>query len=69
MQEGMFAEALGKWEAAIHLTPMEAVLHEQKAQLLLEIGRSWGAVQAATSLFLMLLVYPVFLQLLFVAAI
>ncbi|CAM6097586.1 unnamed protein product [Calypogeia fissa] len=48
-EEGRLGEALGKWEAAIHLTPRKAILHEQKAQVLLEIGRSWSAVQAATS--------------------
>lgn len=48
-EEGRFGEALGKWEAAIHLTPRKAILHEQKAQVLLEIGRPWNAVQAATS--------------------
>lgn len=47
MQEGKFGEALSKWEAAIVLTPKSAVLHEQKSQVLMEMGRSWLAVQAA----------------------
>ncbi|KAL4616337.1 hypothetical protein ACB092_07G192100 [Castanea dentata] len=33
-------KALGKWEAALTLIPENAVLHEQKAQVLLEIGDS-----------------------------
>ncbi|KAL3692838.1 hypothetical protein R1sor_006489 [Riccia sorocarpa] len=48
-EEGKLGEALGKWETAIFLTPQKALLHEQKAQALLEIGKTWGAVQAATS--------------------
>ncbi|KAL2635134.1 hypothetical protein R1flu_006613 [Riccia fluitans] len=48
-EKGKFGEALGKWETAIFLTPRNALLHEQKAQVLLEIGKTWGAVQAATS--------------------
>ncbi|KAH9326671.1 hypothetical protein KI387_006849, partial [Taxus chinensis] len=47
-EEGKYGEALGKWEAAISLTPERAVLHEQKAQILLEIGETWKALQAAT---------------------
>lgn len=52
MQEGKYVEALGKWEAAIVLVPTRAVLHEQKSQVLLELGRMWMAVQAATRRFL-----------------
>eukprot|EP00850_Spirogloea_muscicola_P018131 SM000163S02299 [mRNA] locus=s163:28403:29084:+ [translate_table: standard] len=47
-EAGKLGEALGKWEAAIRLTPAQPVLHEQKAQLLLEMGNSWGSIQAAT---------------------
>ena len=47
-KEGKYREALGKWEAAITLMPERAVLHEQKAQVLLELGDSWGALKAAT---------------------
>jgi len=47
-EEGKYVEALGKWEAAIVLVPTRAVLHEQKSQVLLELGRMWMAVQAAT---------------------
>ncbi|KAB1202400.1 Tetratricopeptide repeat protein 33 [Morella rubra] len=43
-----YREALGKWEAALTLMPESAVLHEQKAQVLLEIGDSWNALKAAT---------------------
>ncbi|CAB4266841.1 unnamed protein product [Prunus armeniaca] len=45
---GKYREALGKWEAALMLMPENAVLHEQKAQVLLEIGDPWNAVKAAT---------------------
>eukprot|EP00850_Spirogloea_muscicola_P002645 SM000010S04283 [mRNA] locus=s10:724811:726546:+ [translate_table: standard] len=48
LKAGKLGEALGKWEAAIRLTPEQPVLHEQKAQLLLEMGNSWGSIQAAT---------------------
>lgn len=47
-EEGKYVAALGKWEAALALTPEKAVLHEQKAQVLLEIGETWKALQAAT---------------------
>ncbi|CAN1801619.1 Tetratricopeptide repeat protein 33 [Linum perenne] len=46
--QGRYREALGKWEAAINLTPENAVLHEQKAQVLLEVGDAWSALKAAT---------------------
>ncbi|KAL6525034.1 hypothetical protein OROMI_030627 [Orobanche minor] len=47
-EEGRYREALGKWETAITLMPERAVLHEQKAQVLLELGDSWNALKAAT---------------------
>ncbi|KAK9271070.1 hypothetical protein L1049_026659 [Liquidambar formosana] len=47
-EDGKYREALGKWEAALNLMPERAVLHEQKAQLLLEIGDAWNALKAAT---------------------
>ncbi|XP_074558867.1 uncharacterized protein LOC141814816 isoform X2 [Curcuma longa] len=47
-EDGKYHEALGKWEAAVSLEPKNAVLHEQKAQVLLEIGDSWNAIKAAT---------------------
>ncbi|KAH9622887.1 hypothetical protein KSS87_008960 [Heliosperma pusillum] len=47
-KDGKYREALGKWENAINLMPQKAVLHEQKAQILLEIGDAWGALKAAT---------------------
>ncbi|XP_019054732.1 PREDICTED: tetratricopeptide repeat protein 33 [Nelumbo nucifera] len=47
-QDGKYQEALGKWEAAIMLMPERAVLHEQKAQVLLEMGDAWNALKAAT---------------------
>lgn len=48
MQDGKYREALGKWEAALTLAPDVPVLHEQKAQVLLEIGDAWNALKAAT---------------------
>ncbi|XP_076897363.1 uncharacterized protein LOC143550631 [Bidens hawaiensis] len=47
-EAGKYREALGKWEAAITLMPERAALHEQKAQVLLEIGETWKSVTAAT---------------------
>ncbi|KAI3439645.1 uncharacterized protein J3R85_004478 [Psidium guajava] len=40
--------------------PENAVLHEQKAQLLLEIGDAWGALKTAISgsQILLLLLFP-----------
>ncbi|KAJ9673512.1 hypothetical protein PVL29_023213 [Vitis rotundifolia] len=45
---GKYREALGKWETALTLMPGKAVLHEQKAQVLLEIGDAWNALKAAS---------------------
>lgn len=47
-EDGKFREALGKWETALNLRPENAVLHEQKAQVLLELGDAWNALKAAT---------------------
>ena len=49
LKDGRFREALGEWETALTLMPERAVLHEQKAQVLLEIGESWNALKAANS--------------------
>ncbi|XP_075480589.1 uncharacterized protein LOC142521248 isoform X1 [Primulina tabacum] len=46
-EEGKYREALSKWETAITLMPGRAVLHEQKAQVLLELGDAWNALKAA----------------------
>lgn len=48
LKDGKYSEALAKWEAALNLTPEKAILHEQKAQVLLEIGDAWKALKAAT---------------------
>ena len=48
MKEGRYEEALGKWEAALNIVPQNAVIHEQKAQVFLEIGDPWKALMAAT---------------------
>ncbi|XP_050365972.1 uncharacterized protein LOC126784551 [Argentina anserina] len=47
-EDGKYREALGKWESALMLMPNTAVLHEQKAQVLIEIGDAWNAIKAAT---------------------
>uniref|UniRef100_A0A2P2LF63 Uncharacterized protein n=1 Tax=Rhizophora mucronata TaxID=61149 RepID=A0A2P2LF63_RHIMU len=47
-EDGKYREALGKWEAALNLMPESVVVHEQKAQVLLELGDAWGALKAAT---------------------
>ncbi|XP_077249775.1 tetratricopeptide repeat (TPR)-like superfamily protein [Tasmannia lanceolata] len=47
-EDGRYREALVKWEGALTLMPERAVLHEQKAQVLLEIGDVWNALRAAT---------------------
>lgn len=47
-EEGKYHEALAKWEAALILMPDNAILHEQKAQVLLEVGDAWRALTAAT---------------------
>lgn len=47
-QEGQFPQALQKWGAALALTPARGRLHESRAQVFLEMGDTWQAVQAAT---------------------
>ncbi|PRQ26661.1 putative acetyltransferase A, auxiliary subunit [Rosa chinensis] len=47
-EDGKYREALGKWESALLLMPKSVVLHEQKAQVLIEIGDAWNAIKAAT---------------------
>ncbi|GJP46756.1 hypothetical protein CLOM_g6000 [Closterium sp. NIES-68] len=50
-QAGDFPAALATWDAAIGLCPLprqRAVLFEQKAQVLMEMGRLWEAVRAGT---------------------
>ncbi|XP_073013444.1 uncharacterized protein [Typha latifolia] len=47
-EEGRYREALGKWEAALNLMPDSAKLHEQKAQVFLELGDAWKALKSAT---------------------
>ncbi|XP_059277908.1 uncharacterized protein LOC132032144 [Lycium ferocissimum] len=48
LKERKYSEALGKWESALLLMPDRAILHEQKAQILLELGETWKALKAAT---------------------
>ncbi|CAI5466116.1 unnamed protein product, partial [Closterium sp. Yama58-4] len=50
-QRGEFSAAIAAWDAAIGLSPLprqRAVLFEQKAQVLMEMGRLWEAVRAGT---------------------
>lgn len=47
-EEGNYGGALSRWEAALALDPCRAVLQEQRAQLLIELGDFWPAVKAAT---------------------
>lgn len=47
-EEGKYHEALSKWEASLSLIPDNAIVHEQKAQVLLELGDTWRALTAAT---------------------
>jgi predicted Zn-dependent protease len=47
-EEGNFAGALVRWDQAIRLTPDRAVLHELRAQVLIEMDQVFPAVQAAT---------------------
>lgn len=43
-----YSSALRAWDKAIRLTPARAVLHEQKAQVFLQLDRYWDAVQCAS---------------------
>ncbi|KAJ4884651.1 Tetratricopeptide repeat (TPR)-like superfamily protein [Raphanus sativus] len=47
-EEGRYEEALGKWEAALNIVPENAVVHEQKAQVFLELGDPWKALKSAS---------------------
>ncbi|CAI7794158.1 unnamed protein product [Closterium sp. NIES-53] len=50
-QAGEFSAALSTWDSAIGLSSVprqRAVLFEQKAQVLMEMGRLWEAVRAGT---------------------
>ena len=61
LKVGKYREALGKWEAAITLMPERATLHEEKAQVLLEIGETWKSLTAATRALLLIVCYLIFL--------
>ncbi|KAK9792240.1 hypothetical protein WJX73_003454 [Symbiochloris irregularis] len=45
--QGKFSSALQCWNRAIALTPERALLHEMKAQALLEVDEVWAAMQCA----------------------
>ncbi|KAJ3675226.1 hypothetical protein LUZ60_004268 [Juncus effusus] len=47
-EAGKYREALSKWESALNLMPENEILHEQKAQILLELGDSWNALKSAS---------------------
>ncbi|KAK9828700.1 hypothetical protein WJX72_001594 [[Myrmecia] bisecta] len=46
---GRHSAALQSWHRALALTPRRGVLHELKAQVLLEVGHIWDALQSATT--------------------
>ncbi|KAL6044118.1 putative tetratricopeptide repeat protein ovary overexpressed [Balamuthia mandrillaris] len=46
-ERGDFRAALTKWDSALRLMPGQAVLHEMRAQVLLELGYTLRAVDAA----------------------
>ncbi|KAJ3700339.1 hypothetical protein LUZ61_004044 [Rhynchospora tenuis] len=45
---GKYREALSKWEGALNIMPENEILHEQKAQVLLELGDAWNSLKSAT---------------------
>ncbi|XP_078172007.1 tetratricopeptide repeat (TPR)-like superfamily protein [Carex rostrata] len=47
-EAGKYKEALSKWETALNLMPENETVHEQKAQVLLELGDAWNSLKAAT---------------------
>ncbi|GAX74029.1 hypothetical protein CEUSTIGMA_g1479.t1 [Chlamydomonas eustigma] len=47
-EQGNWESALGSWNRAVQLAPIDGHLHELCAQALNETGKAWAAVQAAT---------------------
>ncbi|KAJ4790337.1 Tetratricopeptide repeat protein 33 [Rhynchospora pubera] len=47
-EAGKYREALSKWEGALNIMPENEIIHEQKAQVLLELGDAWNSLKAAT---------------------
>lgn len=47
METGHFVRALGKWEEALLIDPHNGVLHELRAQVLMEMGEYEPALDAA----------------------
>mmetsp|Transcript_2104 Transcript_2104/g.4839 ORF Transcript_2104/g.4839 Transcript_2104/m.4839 type:complete len:252 (+) Transcript_2104:342-1097(+) len=48
MEDGNPHDALAKWREALSLTPSRAELFELMAQVLLDLGETWQAIQCAT---------------------
>ncbi|EIE22408.1 TPR-like protein [Coccomyxa subellipsoidea C-169] len=46
-EDGQYSAAIRTWDRAIAMRPSNAVLHELKAQVLLDAGQPWAAVQSA----------------------
>eukprot|EP00658_Telonema_sp_P-2_P038607 TRINITY_DN27662_c0_g1_i2.p1 TRINITY_DN27662_c0_g1~~TRINITY_DN27662_c0_g1_i2.p1 ORF type:complete len:223 (-),score=75.52 TRINITY_DN27662_c0_g1_i2:158-826(-) len=46
-EQGRFGDALSEWLKALQLAPSNPKLYEQRAQVLLELGQSFDAVQEA----------------------
>ena len=47
-EQGAYAAALSCWDQAIQEDPLNSKVHEMRAQVLNEMGRSYEAIQAAT---------------------
>ncbi|KAL6049241.1 Tetratricopeptide repeat domain 33 [Balamuthia mandrillaris] len=47
-EAGQLRKAVARWDSALRLTPGNAILHELKAQALMELGHTFQAVKAAT---------------------
>eukprot|EP00242_Pyramimonas_sp_CCMP2087_P011056 CAMPEP_0198207684 /NCGR_PEP_ID=MMETSP1445-20131203/11117_1 /TAXON_ID=36898 /ORGANISM="Pyramimonas sp., Strain CCMP2087" /LENGTH=131 /DNA_ID=CAMNT_0043880807 /DNA_START=270 /DNA_END=662 /DNA_ORIENTATION=- len=45
---GKYGQALNVWDRVLRTNPNNAVVHEQRAQVYLEIDAPWSAIQAAT---------------------
>ncbi|BDA43397.1 probable tetratricopeptide repeat protein 33 [Coccomyxa sp. Obi] len=46
-EDGQYSAAIRTWDRALSMRPTSAVLHELKAQVLLDAGQPWAAIQSA----------------------